>query len=64
MTAMTLYLAEAHLSELHEARRRGGWGDFSGLLTEALQVLKGGLMPSQGSTAALDPHLRRDLNLM
>ena len=63
MTAMTSYLAEAHILELRESRRHSGSDALAGLLEEALQVLKGGLLPVDCRGAALNRALRQDLNL-
>jgi len=63
MTAMTLYLAEAHLAELHESRRHSGLGNLSGLLAEIGQVIRGSLLPVGVANQDLGRSLRRDLGL-
>lgn len=63
MTAMTLYLAEAHLAELRESRRHAGPGNLSGLLAEVGQVIRGSLMPLGGTEEGIGRSLRRDLGL-
>ena len=62
MTAMNHYLARARMEELHgHVGRRGHTG--SGILAEAMQVLRGALTPVGGTAARLGPDLRDDMNL-
>lgn len=63
MTAMTLYLAEAHLAELRESRNHSGLDNLSGLLAEIGQVIRGSLLPVGVADEGLGRSLRRDLGL-
>ncbi len=63
MTAMTLYLAEAHRAELRASRQQSGYGNLCGLLAEIGQVLKGSVLPVGGANDGLGHNLRRDIGL-
>ena len=63
MTAMTLYLAEARISELKEARGRSGRLHMGMFLAEAAQMLRGAVTPVSGCDAGLGRSLREDLGL-